>query len=242
MSVHISARAWLVDGLPFAEKLVLLKLADMANDEGVCWPSNAKIAAQCGVDLRSVRRITARLEARGLLRRAARFGPKGLQTSNWLTVLPPDDRRAAAAAGEGPAVPEGDRAVLPAKGDRSVLPARTGRSSLGGTGRSSKPSSETSKNLPAGGKVAPAACSASSRGETSQAEGACEGEGAGGVVSASEALASACRKADLAAACGLAVRSPVSGEWLTAADWRAQRAGQASADAMNGEGGKAGAS
>jgi hypothetical protein len=148
MSVHISARAWLVQGLTFAEKLVLLKLADMANDEGVCWPATATLGDQCGLDRRSVRRILARLEAAGHVHRKARFNEKGMNTSNWLTVLPPADRRAAvdplpcrSAAADGG---KGDRAVLPVEGDRSVLPPRTGRSSLGGTGRSSKPSLETS--------------------------------------------------------------------------------------------------
>ena len=147
MSVHISSRAWLVQGLSFAEKLVLVKLADMANDEGVCWPSTATIGAQCGLDRRSVRRIFARLEAAGHLHRRARFNEKGLNTSNWLTVLPPADRRADAPVDGGQGGPDGPPLSVAGKGDRPVRGGRTGRSSLGGTGRSSKPSLEPSLNL-----------------------------------------------------------------------------------------------
>lgn len=48
-------------------------------------------------------------------------------------------------------------------------------------------------------------------------------------------------KQDGLARMGLAVRCPDSGEWMTATDWQAKRGGLASADAMNVEGGKAGA-
>ena len=176
MSVHISSRAWLVQGISFAEKLVLLKLADMANDEGVCWPSNATIAAQCGLDARSVRRIVARLEGLGLVKRQAKFRPGGLQATNWLTVLPPADRRAAAAPeaaadceSVGADVQGGDSPVLPARGDSPVLPGGTPRSSLGGTPRSSKPSKETSKKHARVSAGRASARSASSRVETSRA-------------------------------------------------------------------------
>jgi hypothetical protein len=139
MSVHLTSRAWRVPGLSASQKLVLLRLADMANDEGVCWPSYARIAAECDIDMRSVRRIAAKLEALRLLSRTPRFNGKGLQTSNWLTVLPPDDRRAADSP-DSAVLPSPDSAVLPSP-DSAVLPARTLRSS--------KPSIETSKNLQA---------------------------------------------------------------------------------------------
>ena len=49
-------------------KLVLLKLADQANDEGLCWPSYETIAKACEVDRRSVIRHIKKLEADNFLR------------------------------------------------------------------------------------------------------------------------------------------------------------------------------
>lgn len=49
--------------LPHADKIVLLALADNANDEGDCWPSIATLAAKCGMDRTTVLRAIKRLEA-----------------------------------------------------------------------------------------------------------------------------------------------------------------------------------
>ena len=49
-------------------KLVLLKLADQANDDGICWPSYETIAEACEVDRRSVMRHVKKLEEEGFLR------------------------------------------------------------------------------------------------------------------------------------------------------------------------------
>lgn len=49
-------------------KLVLLKLADQANDEGLCWPSYETVAKACEVDRRSVIRHIKKLEEDGFLR------------------------------------------------------------------------------------------------------------------------------------------------------------------------------
>jgi hypothetical protein len=58
-------------------KLVLLKLADNANDQGECWPSYNYIAEQCEMSRRSVMDHVKKLEAAGLLRREYRKGVKG---------------------------------------------------------------------------------------------------------------------------------------------------------------------
>ena len=49
-------------------KLVLLKLADQANDEGLCWPSYETVAKACEVDRRSVIRHIKKLEEDSFLR------------------------------------------------------------------------------------------------------------------------------------------------------------------------------
>ena len=50
-----------------SERLVLLALADNANDEGVCWPSLNTIARKCSLERRSVIRLVAQLVDKGLL-------------------------------------------------------------------------------------------------------------------------------------------------------------------------------
>lgn len=65
---------WELD-LPPGEKLVLLALADQANDEGTqCWPSVPTIARRSGQGDRTVRRALEHLEAKGHLTRQHRDG------------------------------------------------------------------------------------------------------------------------------------------------------------------------
>lgn len=68
------AIVWELD-LPPGEKLVLLALADQANDHGTqCWPSVETIAHRSGQGVRTVRRALASLEAAGHLTRQHRDG------------------------------------------------------------------------------------------------------------------------------------------------------------------------
>jgi hypothetical protein len=64
MSLRIMTRVWDVQ-LPHADKLLLLALADNANDEGLCWPSVATLARKAGMDERTVQRAIGRLVAAG---------------------------------------------------------------------------------------------------------------------------------------------------------------------------------
>lgn len=65
---------WELDLSP-GEKLVLLALADQANDEGrQCWPSVETICRRSGQGERTVRRILAGLEKKNLLTRHHRDG------------------------------------------------------------------------------------------------------------------------------------------------------------------------
>ncbi len=56
------------------DKLVLLSLADIADDQGRCYPSIMTLAEKCGMVDRSVRRSIERLEGIGRLRREMRSG------------------------------------------------------------------------------------------------------------------------------------------------------------------------
>lgn len=44
MSIKAMTWAWGLAELPLRESMVLLALADAANDEGVCWPSQEVLA------------------------------------------------------------------------------------------------------------------------------------------------------------------------------------------------------
>lgn len=68
MSIRVMSRVWEMD-LPAKDKLVLLALADCANDEGLAWPSIATLARKCGCDQRTVQRNLRDLEKRGLFTR-----------------------------------------------------------------------------------------------------------------------------------------------------------------------------
>jgi hypothetical protein len=63
---------WESDVQPAGKRLVLLALADSANDEGVCWPHMATIARKAGIGLSSARKACAALEEEGLLEREYR--------------------------------------------------------------------------------------------------------------------------------------------------------------------------
>lgn len=68
MSVRIMTAAWAVD-LPAGEKLVLLALADCANDEGICWPGIRSLCAKTGKSERSLQSAIQSLCSSGQLTR-----------------------------------------------------------------------------------------------------------------------------------------------------------------------------
>ncbi len=67
MSVHVSSWAWKQPVPDVGTKIVLVKLADNANDDGICWPSQRTLAEECGMGLRTVNRKIAWLLENGLL-------------------------------------------------------------------------------------------------------------------------------------------------------------------------------
>jgi hypothetical protein len=84
MSIKVMTAVWELD-LPPSEKLVLLALADWAQDDGRCWPSIAKVAAKSGVSERTVQRMLREAEKAGLLKRKENMG-RGCEYT-----LPPDN-------------------------------------------------------------------------------------------------------------------------------------------------------
>lgn len=68
MCVRLLRWAWKqVCPTPLA-KLLLVRLADYANDVGECWPSYSRLAKDCGIDRRSAKRVIQGLEKTGLVR------------------------------------------------------------------------------------------------------------------------------------------------------------------------------
>lgn len=63
-----------------SEKIVLLALADCANDEGVCWPSVASLAKKCSKSDRTIQAAIKSLTAAGHLTRDERPGKGVLYT------------------------------------------------------------------------------------------------------------------------------------------------------------------
>ncbi len=83
-------------------KLVLIKLADNANDLGECWPSYQHIADQCEISRRSVINHIKALEDSGLLVKQYRNGTYKANSSNVYTL---NLDGAAPAPSESPAPP-----------------------------------------------------------------------------------------------------------------------------------------
>ncbi|HHJ13591.1 MAG TPA: hypothetical protein ENJ79_04335 [Gammaproteobacteria bacterium] len=96
--------------LPPTPKLVLLALADAADDAGVCWPGVATVAAKVGCSPRTVRRVMKRLVARTLLVAEPRYRADGACSSNRYRLL----------------LEGGDR-LSPAPGTADTAPARRGQ-------------------------------------------------------------------------------------------------------------------
>ncbi|MBH9537511.1 helix-turn-helix domain-containing protein [Novosphingopyxis sp. YJ-S2-01] len=79
MSVRVMSKVWEID-LPDSEKIVLLALADAANDEGTCWPSMKTLATKCSKSDRTVQGAIQTLCKKGLLNRKERLGKGCLYT------------------------------------------------------------------------------------------------------------------------------------------------------------------
>ncbi len=77
MSVRIMSLVWDYEALGQSETLVLLAIADHADDRGHCWPSIDRIAAKSRLKRRQTQTVIKRLELSGYLqvdRPAAKLG------------------------------------------------------------------------------------------------------------------------------------------------------------------------
>ncbi|MDX1488279.1 MAG: helix-turn-helix domain-containing protein, partial [Acidiferrobacterales bacterium] len=105
MSMILMARAFGIKVGNASRKLVLLKLADNANDKGECWPSYQHIADQCEMSKRSaMNHIEALCEA-GYVAKRSRKGVKGNSTNVYLLNLEGANSAPLKAKGENAAPP-----------------------------------------------------------------------------------------------------------------------------------------
>lgn len=65
MSIQWMNKVWSHSNKSGATLLVLLAIADHANDDGVCWPSIATLATKARISERQAKRVIAALEADG---------------------------------------------------------------------------------------------------------------------------------------------------------------------------------
>ena len=101
--------------LPPSLKLVLMALADAADDEGQCWPSVRTIAVKCCISERTVQRVMKEFKAMGLLLSESRQTSSGRQTSHcyFLNVNCYPDKLSPS------------RAICRGEGDKGVTPRTT---------------------------------------------------------------------------------------------------------------------
>jgi hypothetical protein len=89
MSIKLMTQVWESNVGPATKRLVLLALADSANDEGVCWPSVATIARKAGASKRRTEEVMAELVADRIVAKQARWNDSNVYTLS-LADLPRD--------------------------------------------------------------------------------------------------------------------------------------------------------
>lgn len=79
-----------------AAKFVLITLANYADADGNCWPSQATLAAECEVSVRAIREYMLRLEMVGLISREERRRDDGSRRSDMISVKIESENKQAA--------------------------------------------------------------------------------------------------------------------------------------------------
>lgn len=98
MSTIIMSLCWPLQGMSGPQKAVLISLADNANDEGVCWPSVARIAERTCLSERTVQGAIKWLGQVGILSVRERMGRSTMYTLTPASYAPPQELRPAADA------------------------------------------------------------------------------------------------------------------------------------------------
>ena len=85
MSIKAMNWAWQID-LAANKKLMLLCLADHADNDGVCWPGISAVVEKTGLSRRTVINFLHEFEAGGLLQRQQRKGQNGRQMASVIEL------------------------------------------------------------------------------------------------------------------------------------------------------------
>ncbi|MBU2708950.1 helix-turn-helix domain-containing protein [Zooshikella marina] len=86
MSIQAMTWAFSLQQLDPHKKIVLLSLADNANDEGYCWPSMDTIAKKSSMSKSTARRHIKSLETLGLLTKKIRVKTNGANGTNYFLL------------------------------------------------------------------------------------------------------------------------------------------------------------
>ena len=85
MSIKVMTWAWSQD-VEARDKLVLMALADHADDDGICWPGIKGVAAKNRISERAVQRHLANLQEVGLLTVTPQYRLDGSRTTNLYQI------------------------------------------------------------------------------------------------------------------------------------------------------------
>lgn len=88
MSIKVMAAVWEIEGIDSSECLVLMALADHADDRGRCYPSIARLAKRTKLSDRGVQKVIARLIEKGFVTVTPSAGQGG---ANLYTVTATPD-------------------------------------------------------------------------------------------------------------------------------------------------------
>jgi hypothetical protein len=86
--MSVKAMTWAFEqAIPPTLKVVLLALADHADENNVCWPSIARLAVKSSMSERTVQRNIQDLEFQGYIEKKSTFSDVGRQMSNHYVLL-----------------------------------------------------------------------------------------------------------------------------------------------------------
>ena len=123
--MSVQAITWALDYAAgsVTEKVLLLVLANYANEFGVSWPSQKTLADQTALGERTVRRVLADMEGRGVIRRIVRRRGNGSRQSDMILLAAFEGRKPAPPGmlDDGPDGAETDPSDQPANGDNRPM-------------------------------------------------------------------------------------------------------------------------
>jgi len=103
MSVEAIAAGFRAACPSSAAKLTLLAVSNFANEDGVAWPSQRRLASDTGLAERTVRRALEQLEDAGLIRREERRRNDGSRSADFIFILAVQPANLAARHSDQPA-------------------------------------------------------------------------------------------------------------------------------------------